>query len=50
MRLAWLCATSPGVPAATMRPPSSPVPGPMSMIQSLRDDLHVMLDHDHGIA
>ena len=37
VRLWRLRAISLGVPAATILPPSSPAPGPMSMIQSLRD-------------
>ena len=35
VRLARAAATLAGSPAATTRPPSSPAPGPMSMIQSL---------------
>ena len=51
MRLSRAVAREAGGPAATMRPPSSPAPGPMSMTQSLRgDDAHVVLDDDHGVA
>ncbi len=51
VRLVAFDATSPGVPAATTHPPSSPAPGPMSITQSLAgDDPHLVLDDDHRIA
>ncbi len=40
-----------GGPSATILPPSSPAPGPMSITQSLwADDVHVVLHHDHCVA
>ena len=51
MRLLAAVATSDGGPAATIWPPSSPAPGPMSITQSLAATTFISwLDHDHRVA